>query len=266
MPDAIFLSAVERITAGPLDPGEVITVAQRLTAAGRTELSIQVYQIWAKFNADHPAVHAILFNRAVLHSERGEFDAAELALREAIARNPDFPPAYVNLGRVLENKGAVGDAVLAWKAGAERLAAVTGETLKYKTMTLKQIGRVLLAHHQPEAAESTLHQCLELDPAQRDVASQYAALRLSLCHWPVAPAQGALARTEFVRAIQPLTMATYTDDPLLQLSAAWLYAKQDLPPVPPGPGADRRHAPIDLSGRRLRIGYVSSDLRDHAIR
>ena len=28
---------------------------------------------------------------------------------------------------------------------------------------------------------------------------------------------------------------------------------------------DRRHAPIDLEQRRLRVGYISSDLRDHAI-
>ena len=29
--------------------------------------------------------------------------------------------------------------------------------------------------------------------------------------------------------------------------------------------ADRRDAPIDLTGRRPRIGYISSDLRDHAV-
>lgn len=265
MPDSIFLSAVARITAGASAPIEALTAAQQLTAAGRPDLSIQIYRIWAKFNADHPTVYAIHFNRAVLHSERGELDAAELALREAIALNPDFSPAYVNLGGVLERKGAIGDAVLAWKVGAERLAAVTGESLKHKAMTLKQIGRVLIDHQQPEAAESTLQQCLELDPAQRDAASQYAGLRLSQCRWPVAPAQGALERAEFVRAIQPLSMAAYTDDPLLQLSAAWLYIKKDIRPVPPGLSTDRRHAPIDLSGRRLRIGYVSSDLRDHAI-
>ena len=86
------------------------------------------------------------------------------------------------------------------------------------------------------------------------------ALRLGQCRWPVAPAEGVLARTEFVRAIQPLTMAAYTDDPLLHLGAAWLYTKTDIAPVPPGLSMDRRHASIDLSKkRRLRIGYVSSD-------
>ena len=29
--------------------------------------------------------------------------------------------------------------------------------------------------------------------------------------------------------------------------------------------ADRRDAPINLAGRRIRVGYVSSDLREHAI-
>lgn len=265
MPDSLFVSAVERITAGAFTLTDAIAVAHQLTAAGRSDLSIQAYRVWAKFNADHPMVYAIHFNRAVLHSDRGELDAAEEALREALALNPDFPPAYVNLGGVLERKGAIGDAVLAWKAGADRLAAVTGDALKYKAMTLKQISRVLLDNQKHEAAESTLHHCLELNPAQHDVAYQYAALRLSQCRWPVAPPQGVLEREAFVRAIQPLTMAAYTDDPLLQLGAAWLFIKNGAPPVPPAPGADRRHAPIDLTGRRLRIGYVSSDLRDHAI-
>jgi len=266
MPDSIFVSAVERITAGAFGLTETIALANQLTAANRSDLSIQVYRIWAKFNADHPAIQAIHFNRAVLHSDRGELDAAELALREAIALNPDFAPAYVNLGAVLERKGAIGEAVSAWKVGAERLATVTGESLKYKILTLKQIARVLIDHQKPEVAEATLSQCLELDPSQRDAASHYAALRLSQCRWPVAPAEGALQRAEFVRAIQPLSMAAYTDDPLLHLGAAWLYIKKDIPAVPAGLNADRRHAPIDLSeGRRLRIGYVSSDLRDHAI-
>jgi predicted O-linked N-acetylglucosamine transferase (SPINDLY family) len=265
MPDSLFVSAVERITAGAFGLTEVIAAAQQLTGAGRAELSIQLYRIWAKFNADHPNVYAIQFNRACLHSDRGELDEAEAALREVIAINPDFPPAYVNLGGVLERKGAIGDAVLAWKVGAERLGAISGESLKYKIMTLKQIGRVLIANQQSETAESILTRCLDLDPGQRDAASQYAALRLSQCRWPVAPAQGPLEREAFVRSIQPLSMAAYTDDPLLQLGAAWLYIKTDIAAVAPGHGADRRHAPIELSGRRLRVGYVSSDLRDHAI-
>ena len=265
MPDSLFVSAVERITAGAFGLTEVISVAQQLTAANRSDLSIQAYRIWAKFNPDHPNVYAIHFNRACVHSDRGELDEAEQALREVIAINPDFPPAYVNLGGVLERKGSIGDAVLAWKVGAERLGAITGESLKYKIMTLKQIGRVLIANQQSETAESILTRCLDLDPGQRDAASQYAALRLSQCRWPVAPAQGPLEREAFVRSIQPLSMAAYTDDPLLHLGAAWQYIKTDIAAIPPGLSSDRRHAPIDASGRRLRIGYVSSDLRDHAI-
>jgi predicted O-linked N-acetylglucosamine transferase (SPINDLY family) len=264
MPDSTFQSAVERITAGAVALSDAIAIAHQLTAAGRSDLAVQVYKIWAQFNADHPMVYAIHFNRGVLNSDRGELDEAELALRAAITLNPDFPPAYVNLGGVLERKGLIGEAVMAWKIGAERLGAVTGDSLKYKIMTLKQIGRVLIDHQQPDAAESTLHDCLAIDPTQRDAASQYAALRLSQCRWPVAPPQGALERADFVRVIQPLSMAAYTDDPLLQLGAAWLYIKKDIPAVPPG-RPDRRHAPIELDGRRLRIGYVSSDLRDHAI-
>jgi predicted O-linked N-acetylglucosamine transferase (SPINDLY family) len=60
-------------------------------------------------------------------------------------------------------------------------------------------------------------------------------------------------------------MAAYTDDPLLQLACAYRYVKRSPWDVPHNAKSDRRHAAIDLSTRRMRVGYLSSDLRDHAI-
>ncbi len=42
-------------------------------------------------------------------------------------------------------------------------------------------------------------------------------------------------------------------------------SRQRKPKALPPRAFDRRHAPIDLASRRLRVGYISSDLRDHAI-
>ena len=66
-------------------------------------------------------------------------------------------------------------------------------------------------------------------------------------------------------AISPLSMACYTDDPMLQLAAGHRYARNSI-----GIPADARSArhevtPATRRPGRLRVGYVSSDLRHHAV-
>jgi predicted O-linked N-acetylglucosamine transferase (SPINDLY family) len=68
-----------------------------------------------------------------------------------------------------------------------------------------------------------------------------------------------------MRGIHPLSTAVYTDDPLLQLASADRYVRLGAFEGAHTPDAYRRNAPIDLTNRRLRVGYISSDLRDHAI-
>jgi predicted O-linked N-acetylglucosamine transferase (SPINDLY family) len=107
-------------------------------------------------------------------------------------------------------------------------------------------------------------EALDIQPQQRDVIEQYVAVRLGQCKWPVAEPRESLERRALVGGMHPLSLAAYSDDPLLQLAAAARYAEQSIREEPGG-AADRRHAAIDLKARRLRVGYVSSDLRDHAV-
>jgi len=62
--------------------------------------------------------------------------------------------------------------------------------------------------------------------------------------------------------MSPLSAAAYTDDPLLQLAMAWHYNKRDVGSPPSAltawPQALERTGP-------LRIGYVCSDFREHAL-
>jgi predicted O-linked N-acetylglucosamine transferase (SPINDLY family) len=135
----------------------------------------------------------------------------------------------------------------------------------YNVAALKQLARVLSDHQRLESAEGALWQCISLNPHQKDVLEQYVSMRLGQCRWPtVVPWEG-VDRKTLVGGIHPLSMAAYTDDPLLQLGAAAQSVKQGLAEKPTNRLSDRRHAAIDLSDRRLRVGYVSSDLRDHAV-
>ena len=264
MSDSNFVTALQKVTTGDLPFGDLINAAQRLTQAGQADQARQLYQVWLAMNGEHPFAFIAHFNCSTLLAQLGDAAGAEAALRAALQKNPDFAPAHINLGSALERRGAAGEAVEQWKAGLERMAAVTGDAIEYKATLLKQISRLMTDNQRNADAESILAQCLDLNPEQRDVLEQYAAVRLAQCKWPIVEPTPKLTRKAFVSRFHPLSTCAYADDPLLQLATAYRYVDALTPPDAIPSAFDRRDARIEPS-RRLRIGYVSSDLRAHAV-
>jgi len=254
------LSGCEQLALGGL-----IETAANLSNAGQTSTARQLYQAWIEHNPNHPQLYVAHFNCAALAGQMQDQAAAAASLSEAIRLNPDFAPAYINLGRIHENSGATEQAVELWRTALSRPAPVSASAIQYATTALTQIARVMSASQQAEAAEDAVRQCLEINPRQTDIIEQYTALRLAQCKWPIATSSEFLTRDVLLEGTNPLSMAVYTDDPLLQLASAYRYVKRSRWDGPHDGQHDRRHAEIDLSVRRPRIGYISSDLRDHAI-
>ncbi|RYD94056.1 MAG: N-acetylglucosamine transferase, partial [Sphingomonadales bacterium] len=71
-------------------------------------------------------------------------------------------------------------------------------------------------------------------------------------------------RRQLLSRLHPLSVCAYTDDPLFQLAASDKYVRIMAPVEDRTTRYDRRSAPIETN-RKLRIGYVSSDLRHHAV-
>ena len=254
------LTGCEQLTLAGL-----IQAAANLSNAGQTSTARQLYQIWIEHNPDHPQLYVAHFNCAALAGQMQDQAVAAVSLGEAIKQNPDFAPAYINLGRIHEQSGATAEAIDLWRTAVSRPAPVSATAIQYTTTALTQIARVLNASQQSEAAEDAVRQCLEINPRQTDIIEQYTALRLAQCKWPIATSSEFLDRKVLLEGTNPLSMAVYTDDPLLQLASAYRYVKRSSWDGPHDGQSDRRHAEIDLSSRRPRIGYISSDLRDHAI-
>jgi predicted O-linked N-acetylglucosamine transferase (SPINDLY family) len=265
MTENLYLTGLQKIASGSLTLAELIDAAGRLTAAGQSEATRQLYKAWISANGEHPLLYVAYFNCSALDGQAGDAAAATEALQKAIALNADFMPAYINLGGFLERSGKADKAIELWRSAINRPAALSGNAVSYGTTTLKQIARVLSDHQQVEAAEAAVQQCLEINPQQTDIIEQYVALRLTQCKWPVVVPSERLSRKALMKGIHPLSTAVYTDDPLLQLASAERYVKASESEGLPPRAFDRRHAPIDLASRRLRVGYISSDLRDHAI-
>ena len=241
---------------------DLIRAAETLKASGQSAAVSALYGSWIQANPDDPLIHAVLFNHAVVLADDGDLAAARDCLERAIARAPDFMPAHINLGRVLERQGEIGAAVTRWSEVVARLAAINGTSIGHKTTALNQIARTLEAAGRDEAAEEMLRQSLDIDPTQREVAQHFTALRQRTCEWPVVMPWERVSRRALMLGLSPLSAAAYSDDPLFQLALAAHYNAVDVG-LPTGaltqwPNASRRDG-------RLRIGYLSSDLREHAV-
>ena len=265
MTENLFLAALQRITAGTFSLGELIEITSKFTQTGQRELARQLYKVWIKVNHDDPLRFVALFNCAEHDDKLGDRSAAIDCLIEAIKVRPDFAPAHINLGGLLERAGALQFALDQWRAVSGQPAQITGEAVDYAITALKQTARVLNDHKINDGAEAAIVRALDIDRKQPDVIAQHIAIRLGACKWPIMEPVAKLDRKALLESTHPLSMTWYTDDPLLQLATAERYVRQQIGDPPKDWDADRRHAPIDLSKRRLRVGYISSDLRDHAI-
>lgn len=265
MADVDTLDMLAKLTADGCPLGDVITLATDLTARGQPALADQAYKIWNQFNAEHPQLCVALFNRSVLQAALGDSAGAAASLERAVAINPDFMPAYVNLGGLQERAGLSELAITTWEAGANRPIILNGMGAGYAFTCLKQIARLLGDMHQPARAELALQRAADIDPNAMDVIGQLVATRLSQCKWPAVQPTERLSRATLLMGVNPLSIAAYSDDPLLQLGAANRFIEREAKTTAEQIRADRRDASIDVNGRRPRIGYISSDLRDHAV-
>src|ERR1700733_14793812 len=241
---------------------ELINVVEGLRTSVPPEDIRALYTCWIDHHPDDPLLYAVLFNYSVVLSDAGDLTRARECLERVLSLNPDFMPAMINLGRIHERLGVTGLAVRFWSSVVDKLAAVTGTAITHKVTALNQAARVLEAANQDAAAETMLFQSLDLDPTQREAAQHYLSLRQRQCEWPVVAPWERVDRRALIRGLSPLSAAAYTDDPMLHLALAAYYNQRDV--GTPTAGVITSHCAAQLGGR-LRIGYLSSDLREHAV-
>ena len=237
--------------------------AETLEKAGNGAEAIDLYKKWIAYNPGDPNLHAAMFNYAVVMARFGDQAGAINILRDCIRLKPDFLQPYINLGRLLEDAGLVGNAITQWLDLVKRMPDINGENLRHKLLALQQAGRVLENHHLDAAAEDVLRQSIDLKPDQPEVVQHWIALRQKQCKWPVITPWEGVSKQDLIANVSPLTSAVMFDDPVYQLARSWRYAKESIkrPAEVFGPYEGRRVA----RPQKLKIGYVSSDLREHAV-
>lgn len=261
----LLAGALERARVPALGAVDLIATAESLASAGNLQSVAALYREWIEHHPDDPLLYAINFNLGTVLSTLTDHQGASAALAEAIRLNPDFLPAYINLGTALERLGRTADALSQWYEVVNRLGAMNADALGHKNTALKQLGRVLSIANLDSNAEEALRHCLGLNPHQRDALYHWLNLRQKQCEWPAVQALPGLSRSQVVAGFSSLSLAAYTDDPLLQLAVAADYARRDIGRPARSFAAAHRHLLESEQPGRLRIGYLSSDLREHAI-
>lgn len=260
-----FNSLIARSASKQLPIIELINGATQLIDAGQRGLAIHLYKTWIAHNGEDQFLHAVYLNYGVALSDSGDKAAAIIAFREAIRLKPDFYSPYINLGRTLEDSGQTGDGVMQWLALINHLAVVNGESVHHKLTALQQTGRVLEANNRDAPAEDALRQSIDINSNQIEVIQHWIALRQRQCRWPaIAPWERA-DRKALLKGISSLSLANLSDDPMFQLAKAHNYAKHAIGRPKPVARRPVQEVIAQRNPLKLRIGYVSSDLREHAV-
>ncbi len=251
----------------PVSLVEVIAAADAASAAGDLMRARDLYQHWIAAHPDDQLRFSAHYNYGLVLNNLRDWTGAKAAFQTVLEQNPDHMAARISLGFTLENLEGPFAAACEWLKIVDGNPTVTGDTQYYVTMALNQIGRLLEASKQQGQAEEILRRSLDIKIDQPEVMQHYVALRQQQCKWPIVSpwtSMYGVTRQQILGSINPLTLAIYTDDPLFHLGNAFHYSKTRIGRPPPSL-AHHHVRPSEPRRRPLRIGYLSSDLRQHAV-
>lgn len=262
---AALATALHKARHGQLSLLELFQITETLNLAGHRQAAADFYKTWVAFNDSNPLLHLAYFNYSVTQSQMGDIAGAVQSLRASVKFNPQFGAAHINLGRALEDCGLILQAIEQWRTFTEATNDITAERINHRLMCLQHIGRVMEGAGLLDDAETALWQAMELKPERTEAGQHWSSLRQRQCKWPTLKPSEHVPMDKLIDSMSPLTLGCYSDDPLFQLAKAYRYHKS-LVGRPDTTGFVRKQAKHKTgTGQRLRIGYVSSDLREHAV-
>ncbi|HMH65201.1 MAG TPA: tetratricopeptide repeat protein [Rhizomicrobium sp.] len=230
-------------------------------------------------NKNFPALHMLGY----LKAQQGQYDEAITLLNKAVKQKPDDPAARAHHAHALmaaqrfEDALAAYDRILAAQPGSfeahynrgvilsqlqrfeeslvaldAALALQPGAAATWYNRGVVMVG---LEHH--SEAMDCYDRALALDPSYSPAESNRIMVALSQCDWARA---AATTPAHAAQVAPPLTLLGYTGDKALQLQCATftLHSQVPEPLAPLWSGEKYRHD-------RIRLAYVSPDLRDHAV-
>jgi protein O-GlcNAc transferase len=268
------------------DPRALGNLGAVLREMGELEEATQLLEAAARLEP-HAASHAI--NLGIVRCERRDFAAAESILRAVLAREPDNADAAFNLGNALRGLGRPREAIEQYRQAAARRPGHT-EALNnlgnaYKetgdfapamaafdaalaarpsyTAAINNAGCLLRTLGRLDEAEDTLRRGLRVEPRHpalhdnlANVLKDAGALEEAIAHYRRALELDPGNAATHGNLAYALSFQCAEPEPILEECLRW--GARFAAPL------ERSRIQRDLSpDRRLKVGYVSGDFREH---
>ncbi len=243
---------------------QVMDRAQALQQGGDVEGAVQLYAAWIE-KCQAALKHVACFNWGTLLSLLGREAEAEAAYRQALAIEPGFPPALLNLGHLQERRGDAEGALAAWQLAIARTDPPIPADLEHHLHALNNSARLLESLKRLPEAEALMRKSLATKATQFDVIQHYVHIRQKQCEWPLYQPVGEVTPNQLLVGTSALAMMGIHDDPALQLMAAMRFAHERAPKAAALPLHTQMPARDYAKDGRIKIGYLSGDLHHHAV-
>ncbi len=234
--------------------GDVLAAAEQIGTNRGNRRVIDLYRTWiALHGAGGHHAHAAWFNLGAECNHAGDPENAILAYRAALALRPDFAPAAINLGLLLERYGEPQMALACWADALQR-DTVRVALLNQRARLLEQLGHL-------DHAEAAMQASLTIQHDQPDVIQHWLHVRQRMCQWPIlSNIIHGLTPDDLMASCGPLAALALTDQVAAQarIAGAWIGRKILPAPEHLAPREGYRHD-------RIRVGYLSSDFCRHAM-
>jgi predicted O-linked N-acetylglucosamine transferase (SPINDLY family) len=253
--DAALECYRQAVSLNPNLPGGHSNLANVLHETGRLDEAVAAYRQAIAQRPAHAESRVGLGNAL---RDQGELDEAIAMYRQAVALRPGYAPAHGNLGSALIDRGELQEALAACRQ-AIALDANLPEAHLY-------LGNALVTIGQPDEAISAFRQAICLKPG-----FAHAHANLGSALKDIGRLDDAIAAFRQAVALQPGYIGAYSNilytlyfHPAFDAqSIAAEHRQWNLRHAQPLARLIPAHANIRDPHRRLRIGYVSPDFRNH---
>lgn len=223
-----------------------------LKKLGRLDEAIASFECALQRRPDYAEAHN---NLGVAFDEQGRWNDAVASFERALQQRPDYAEAHNNLGVVLDGLGRLEEA----SASFHRALALQPDAAGVYT----NLGFVLKKQGRLDEAIACFQRALEMQPDSADALIALVHQKKQICDWsglaPLITRCLDMAGTD-ASGITPFSLLSLPSTPAQQLACARQWAARHLP-VPAF-----RHPPADSRvTARLRVGYLSTDFRSHAV-
>lgn len=260
--------AMEHIQKGNLEDAERL-LKQALKMAPKNTEIFRLLGVNCAFKKDLQEA-LIMFDRSIKlapdnwlsHSNRGNIlkdlnrlNDALKSYERAIALRPDYAEAYNNKGNALYELGEFRHSIDAYDK-AISLRPNYADAFHGRGNALKRLGN-------PEEALKSYELAVKSDPTAGYMLSSNVTIKMQLCQWSGIVEQIAKLYElglQSTKKIHPFHLLPICDDPNLLFELTRQFMHDNYPPL-----SDL--GPIDESfpHNKIRIGYFSPDLRNHAV-